>query len=217
MKGFIDDELDLDVLCHAVDRYASDLPTDIAEILLEGVKAVQHQEPHAVANLVEQLRQHKALDRIYERSLRDLRQNYTAQERAKSLVLTLDRPLEPKFKNIIDDLIAKIERAIDKNKTLALNAAPTQVLKALEKSYLSIEDLAYTIDFPQATTQEIVQKLWEKGYIDYLKSSILYILFPSLRKRKHRQIAPDAFLTLTAKGYFHLNPLFKRPDAEAIA
>jgi hypothetical protein len=94
-----------------------------------------------------------------------------------------------------------------------------KILRVLEKSFLATEDLSYTIGQTKAATQKIVEDLWKKGYIDYLQSPILYIVFPGLRSRQYRQssVDPTAFLTLTRRGYFHLYPLFKRLDKEAVA
>jgi hypothetical protein len=219
----LNDELDLEVLCYAVDRYAAELPTELAETLLHGIKAIQHQDPDAVTNFVAQFRQNEHLDRIYDKSLKALRQGYRSQERAKSLVLSTHEPSNPNLLQttyqIFNDISSKIERSLSERKTLELNAAEAQILKALVNYQLSTEDLAHTIGRSQSTTQDLVQSLWSKGYIDYLNAPIPFTVFPALRNRRYRQtrVAPDAFLTLTSKGYFHLYPPFQRPRVEISA
>jgi hypothetical protein len=212
-KNILNDQLNLEVLCHGIDNYGDNLRTDTIEVLLEDLKAVQHQNPDAVTNLVEQFKQNESLDRLYERSLRDLRQVYRTQERAKSATLTVGSPLEGGFTFVVD-LIAKLEELLNRRNEIALNKAQMKILKSLDKSLLTIEYLAYTIGQSQETTQMIVEDLWKKGYIDYLQSPILYIIFPGLRSRQYRQASVDAnaFLTLIRRGYFHLYPLFKRLD-----
>lgn len=221
--SILSDELDLEVLRYAVDHYASKLPTDLAETLLNGVKAIQNQEPHAVSHLVAEFRQNEQLDRIYRQSLKALRQGSSSQERAKSLVLSTHEPTNPNLVQatyqIFNDISSKIERSLSERKTLELNAAEAQILKALVNYQLSTEDLAHTIGRSQSTTQDLVQSLWSKGYIDYLNAPIPFTVFPALRNRRYRQtrVAPDAFLTLTSKGYFHIYPPFQRPRIEISA
>ncbi len=218
--GVLSDELDLEVLRHAVEHHAADLPTDLAEKLLHSIKAIQHQDPHAVADLVTEFRQNEQLDRIYTQSLRALRQNYSSQERAKSLVLSAHEPatqnLAQEFQQVFNEVVTNIERSLSERKTLEINTAEAQILKALVNYKLTTEDLAHTIGRSQSTTQILVQSLWSKGFIDYLNAPILFTIFPTLRNRRYRQtpVSPDAFLTLTSKGYFHLYPPFQRSHVE---
>jgi hypothetical protein len=215
-KSILNDQLDLEVLRYGIENYSDTLPTDTIEILLEKIKSVQNQESDAVANLIKQFQENQALDKLYERSLRDLRRDYPNQERAKSLTLTGARSLEDNF--TLDDFIIKIEGLINRRKEIALNKAQMKILKSLNRYLLTIEYLSYTIDQSQETTQMLVEDLWKKGYIDYLQSPILYIIFPGLRSQQYRQasVDPNAFLTLTRRGYFHLYPFFKRLDQEAV-
>jgi hypothetical protein len=85
------------------------------------------------------------------------------------------------------------------------------ILQALAKHPLRTQDLSYVISEPLHTTQSIVQKLWQQGYIDRLSAPLPYILLSSLRKPEYYQapMPPDTFLSLTAKGYFHLYPLIQ--------
>jgi hypothetical protein len=90
--------------------------------------------------------------------------------------------------------------------------AQEKILKTLEKSHLTAQELIYTINQPPEYTEGILRKLWEKGYIDQLSTPLPYILFPSLRSSEYHNTFPsvDTLLTLTTKGYFHLYPLIKR-------
>jgi hypothetical protein len=97
-------------------------------------------------------------------------------------------------------------------RSIELDSDRTKILNTLEKSFLTLEDLSYTIGKPLSITEDIVTDLWQKGYIDYLNSSTIYILFPGLRNRQHRKspVKPSEFLTLTRRGYFSLYPLFRK-------
>jgi hypothetical protein len=90
--------------------------------------------------------------------------------------------------------------------------AQEKILKTLEKSHLTAQELIYTINQPPEYTEGILRKLWEKGYIDQLSTPLPYILFPSLRSSEYHNTFPsaDTMLTLTTRGYFHLYPLIKR-------
>jgi hypothetical protein len=215
-QEIFNDELDLNVLCHGIDHFSDDLPTETAENLLTRLKAIQQGDPDATRDLVTQFQENQDLDRIYTRSLRDLRRNYSTRERAKSLTMAREYPSEYDF-SYLGDLIAKIGDLLTNRKTLEIDALETEILQALDKYRLSIEYLAHTIGQPLPITQKIVQSLWKKGYIDYLQSPTLYILFPGLRSTRYRHspVNPNAFLTLTRRGYFHLYPVFSRSRIEA--
>jgi hypothetical protein len=89
------------------------------------------------------------------------------------------------------------------------------LLKALEKNQLNVCDLAFTLDQPVDHTQQLVQTLWKDGFIDALRASPLFIIFPGLRGTAHRQheVPTSMLLTLTAKGYFSLYPMFKSRES----
>jgi hypothetical protein len=90
--------------------------------------------------------------------------------------------------------------------------AKEKILKTLERSHLTVQELIYTINQPPQQTQEILHTLWQKGYIDELATPLPYILFPGLRSAQYRNHFPamDTILALTTKGYFHLYPLVTR-------
>jgi hypothetical protein len=92
-----------------------------------------------------------------------------------------------------------------------------ELLKALEKNQLNVCDLAFTLDQPVDRTQQIVQTLWQEGFIDVVTASPLVIIFPGLRSAAYRQrkVSTDTLLTLTSKGYFSLYPVFKSSESKA--
>jgi hypothetical protein len=215
-QEIFNDELDLNVLCHGIDHFSDDLPTETIEKLLTKLKAIQNGDPDAARDLVTQFQENKNLDRMYTRSLQDIRRNYNTKERTKSLTMAINHPAEYDF-SALGNVIDQIGDLLTNRKTLEIDTLETEILQALDKYRLSIEYLAHTIGQPLPITQKIVQSLWKKGYIDYLQSPTLYILFPGLRSTRYRHspVNPNAFLTLTRRGYFHLYPVFSRSRIEA--
>jgi hypothetical protein len=90
--------------------------------------------------------------------------------------------------------------------------AQSRILKALERSRLTAQELICTLNQPPQQTQEILQTLWQKGYIEELSASLPHILFPGLRSPQYRNHFPDmdTILTLTSRGYFSLYPFMTR-------
>lgn len=217
------DQIDLAVLHHAVTHHAADLPDDLSEALLQGVKAIEQQKPHAILELAHQLQQTPALDQLYEKALRDLRQNYSIQERAKSLVIQANQPLTGELQatatQLAQAVVQTLEQVMAQKRSIALGSAQLQILQALNRYPLSVTDLAPTIGQPPATTHALIQTLWSKGYLDYLGTALPYTVLPFLRDRQYRSqpVVPDKFLTLTAKGYFRLYPIFHKTEVPAIA
>jgi hypothetical protein len=91
------------------------------------------------------------------------------------------------------------------------------LLKALEKNRLNVRDLAFTLDQPLDRTQQIVQTIWQDGFIDALTASPVFIIFPGLRSAAYRQrkVSTNTLLTLTSKGYFSLYPMLKSRESNA--
>jgi DNA-binding MarR family transcriptional regulator len=217
------DQIDLAVLNHAVEQYAAELPEELSEALLEGLKAIERREPHAIVELAQQLQQTPALDRIYEKALQDLRQGYSAQERAKSLVLQANQPLAGELQQTVNHLVHTVvntlEQAIEQKRSISLGSAQLQLLQALDRYPLSVTDLAHTVGLSPSVTHSLIQTLWTQGHIDYLSAALPYKILPFLRVQTYRSqsVSPERFLTLTSKGYFRLYPLFRNPEAPAIA
>lgn len=95
--------------------------------------------------------------------------------------------------------------------TITPTIAKETILKKLAQTPLRTQDLSYVLNEPLDRTQTLVQQLWKAGYIDRLDSGLLPILLPNLRKAEYRNqsIDPKLFLTVTAKGYSHLYPVFQ--------
>jgi hypothetical protein len=149
MSGDIQDQLDLDVLSYGLDRYADDLTTDTVASLREGIQAIQQRDPSAVADLVKQFQENEALDRLYKRSLRDLRKDYSTQERAKSFTASLDRPFAEDL--TLKNLMAKIEGLLHDRQ--AVSTFPTQINANLS---------GYVHLYPSPSALSTPSRFWDK-------------------------------------------------------
>ncbi len=83
------------------------------------------------------------------------------------------------------------------------------VLEALEFRPLTIENLAYRLEMPIEQSRGIVQRLWNRGYIDTTTGGIFRKIFPIFRSKKQANqiVNSKVYLTLTAKGHFRLHPV----------
>jgi hypothetical protein len=112
--------------------------------------------------------------------------------------------------------IERLKRELEAEQEVVLPVstplAQSRILKALERSRLTAQELIYTLNQPPQQTQEILQTLWQKGYIEELSASLPHILFPGLRSPQYRNHFPDpdTILTLTSRGYFSLYPFMTR-------
>jgi hypothetical protein len=201
-------DIDLNILLHGLERHSADLPQESAERIRQAI----HDLPDSQPELITLLTQDEHLDRLYEKALADRRSGYMVQERAKSLEISTATPITAEMSQMFDQLAGAIDRLLTKRQSLSTSTATKQLLKTLERSHLTTEDLKLISNYPQQQTQAILQDLWRKGYIEKLSASALYIIFPGLRSPQYRASFPsdDAFLTLTARGYFHLYPLIAR-------
>jgi hypothetical protein len=213
MSAF-NDEIDLDVLQYALQNHADRIPATELQTLLHYLQAFQQQEPGAAEKLCQFTMQSEAIDLAYDLALTELRRQYQTQQRAKSLELSIGSPLTAEINHTITQLATTIEQLLTHRQQLSRTTAIEQILKTLEKSHLTPTDLTHLLTQPPQQTETILHGLWQQGYIDRLTAPFPYILFPSLRNPQYRATlpSPDAFLTLTAKGYFYLYPLIKRPD-----
>lgn len=111
---------------------------------------------------------------------------------------------EPQMPPLARGFTLFLERAIASS-----DANVLAVLEALEKRPLTVTGLVYVVGLTLDQVWTIVRSLWQQGYIDRATSNIVYKVFPMLKDR-HRScqtIDADTYLTLTAKGHFHLHPV----------
>jgi hypothetical protein len=111
---------------------------------------------------------------------------------------------EPQMPPLARGFTLFLERAIASS-----DANVLAVLEALEKRPLTVTGLVYVVGLTLDQVWTIVRALWQQGYIDRATSNIVYKVFPMLKDRHQscRTIQADTYLTLTAKGHFHLHPV----------
>ncbi len=210
----LNDEINLNILIYGLEHYPDDLPQESAQSLRQAITAVEQQQPGSQEDLVLLVSRDAHLDQLYRKSLRTQMQGYVSQGRAKSLGLALHQTLNPELVDAMGQIREVLDRILLCHKAEMSTQVQDKILKTLEKSHLTCQDLTYTLNQPPQQTIEILRTLWQKGYIDELSTALPYILFPGLRSSRYRNTLPaaDTLLTLTAKGYFHLYPLINRPD-----
>jgi hypothetical protein len=95
----------------------------------------------------------------------------------------------------------------------------TQILKALERRPLTVENLAHALGCSVDSMRERVQRLWTKGYIETTHAAspdpagmglwLLAQIIP-MRQHKHEQCVPSTsqtYFLLTFKGHLRLHPI----------
>ncbi|KAM3115512.1 hypothetical protein [Phormidesmis sp. 146-33] len=205
-------EIDLEVLKYALEHYGTNLPDDESRSLLNALKAWKNQEPDSDRHLCELVSQSAAIDQIYTQALKAQRQHYTAQERAKSFILTADSFSDRTgLSHLADQLTHLLTQHQLQKSIIQASKAEREILSALEPHSLTLKDLTYRTGRSLPTIQTAVQTLRKKGYVDLLSAPLIHWMFPGLKPRRDRQqpIAEEEFLSLTATGYLHLHPLIR--------
>ncbi|HEY9751223.1 MAG TPA: MarR family winged helix-turn-helix transcriptional regulator [Allocoleopsis sp.] len=100
-----------------------------------------------------------------------------------------------------------------------MNVDEMRILSALERRPLTVENLAHTLGCPIQEMHEIVQRLWQKGYIDTTRATaqthntrgqwILNQLLPWGHPPVPVEIHSNSktYFILTSKGHLHLHPI----------
>ncbi|MGG6263301.1 hypothetical protein ACQ4M3_35295 [Leptolyngbya sp. AN03gr2] len=91
----------------------------------------------------------------------------------------------------------------------SLDQNEIKILKAIEQRPRSIEDLVYIVRNSTEQVSSTVQSLWKRGYIDYINTNPIAMLFPQLRRQQRQSHSPEPVipLGLTSAGYFALHPI----------
>lgn len=98
-----------------------------------------------------------------------------------------------------------------------LDAASVRLMKELERKPATLENLSYGLNMGLDQVRGLCSRLRTNGYISPLTSGFLTMVLPLIGVYPHKSVQLDdqTFLTLTAKGYFKLNPVidFHREQA----
>jgi hypothetical protein len=108
------DELDLEVLKHAMEHYSAQIPREEIDALLQLMHNWKHQQPHAAQQICQFAAQSEPIDRAYDHALVDIRRQYATQQRAKSAILTPQTHGELNgLTPLADQLIASLENILN--------------------------------------------------------------------------------------------------------
>jgi hypothetical protein len=90
-----------------------------------------------------------------------------------------------------------------------LDAASVRLMKELERKPATLENLSYGLNMGLDQVRGLCNRLRTNGYISPLTSGFWTMVLPLFGVYPHKsaQIHEQTFLTLTAKGYFKLNPV----------
>ena len=213
----------------ALSQLDTALPGDLQQKIQQIGRALANHQTSAIAEIQDLVKKHAQLNRLYEAARITLQKQYQTQERDKWMMsesgsLALENIAVPiliadDFTIAAKELLKKLKAGkdfIDKifldslQKAVSLADIRTiSVLEALEFRPLTIENIAYRLEMPIEQSRGIVQRLWNRGYIDITTRGILRKIFPIFKSKKQaKQIADSkAYLTLTAKGHFRLHPV----------
>lgn len=230
------DHLRLQAFLLALAQLDVTLPKDLhQQVQMIGMALANQPTGLNEANLVAQidavLEQHSGLRQLYDQSYQQLIQHYRAQQ---SWTGSGSNSVEPLIQEmavpilIADDFPKAVRQVLKQTKPLtdiphggrvfplslqqAVETGAAKeivVLKALEKRPLTVKGLVHVAGLSLDQSWTIVRALWQKGYIDRVTNSIIHKIFPMLqdRERTCRSIDAETYLTLTARGYFHLHPV----------
>jgi len=118
-------------------------------------------------------------------------------------VLRQTRPRLAELPEVMHLFVTSLQKAVS-----AFDEQVNRVLQALEQQLLSVEDIAHVLNVPVEQANHIVEALWQRGYIDSAKSSVVGRAMAVLT-RSPRTIPPVNSAThfvLTSRGHFHLHP-----------
>jgi len=92
-----------------------------------------------------------------------------------------------------------------------LDAASVRLMKELERKPATLENLSYGLNLGLGQVRGMTNRLRNNGYVSPLTSGFLTMVLPLIGVYPHKsaQLDDQTFLTLTAKGYFKLNPVIE--------
>ncbi|MGF1521636.1 MAG: hypothetical protein ACFBSF_04870 [Leptolyngbyaceae cyanobacterium] len=104
-----------------------------------------------------------------------------------------------------------------KHTVTALDSVSIELMKELERQPATVENLAYGLDLSLSQVKGLAQRLQRNGYIGPLNGNFLNMILPLLGiyPQKSQMLDAQTYLSLTAKGYFRLNPVIELNRAAA--
>jgi hypothetical protein len=203
-------------------------------------EALAQRRPEAVAEIRHLVEENPCIQAHYVKEYEFLSQQYQARQGIKSAPLASQKESEPGSPLPWEDIAANIlmaddfkaaarstlkqlrpqaKKATDSAKVFftslqhavaEIDAHAIAVLQTIERRPLTAKGLTYVMGISLDQAVEIVQWLWQAGYIERTSSSVFQKVFPGLRQREAvlPAIDPDdTYFTLTSKGHFLLHPV----------
>ncbi|MBD2090517.1 hypothetical protein H6F67_11700 [Microcoleus sp. FACHB-1515] len=236
--------LTLEAFLVALAQLDTSLPSDLLLGLRQVGEALAQRKAEAIDTIDTLVRRHSLLQRLYELAcvtiqhywFDDLRRlaavpgaNDVLEDFAAQVLATDDPQLTAQVQieraaqreqpaNLLDRMMQLLAKVAD-----AIDTQTTALLRALERRPLTVENLCYVLQLSADQVRALVQYLLNAGYIGSTRSSIIRKLFlpwgrlnqaATLSTQQVTYDTPD-YLTLTAKGHFHLHPFVtaERPES----
>lgn len=104
-----------------------------------------------------------------------------------------------------------------KQTVTTLDPVALELMRELERKPATVENLSYGLNLALSQAQGLAQRLQKDGYIGPLNGNFLHMMLPliGVYPQKTHPLRADTYLSLTAKGYFQLNPVIEFHRAAA--
>lgn len=229
------DALTLEACLIALAKLEAALPADLHSQVQALGAALQAQEPDAVERLRQVVTCHEDLNQHYEVARLALEDQYHHHRQAKTWppeghAEAATRALESMAVPILqsDDFRETAHHLLKEQglhkpaqaelwpfmRTLrrtvtSLDWASVRMMKALERQPATPEHLAHSLSLGRDQVRRMALRLRNNGYISPLTTGFFDMVLPLFGVYPHKAARLDdqTFLTLTAKGYFTLNPV----------
>jgi hypothetical protein len=98
-----------------------------------------------------------------------------------------------------------------------LDPVSIKLMKELERKPATVENLSYGLNLGVHQVRHLAQRLQSSGYISPLSGNFFHMVLPlvGIYPQKSHQLDEQTYLSLTAKGYFQLNPVIEFPKEPA--
>ncbi|WP_035994656.1 hypothetical protein [Leptolyngbya sp. KIOST-1] len=230
------DALTLEACLIALAKLETELPIELHQQVQALGQALEAHDPNAVSQLRELVTQHPDLHQHYDMARLTLQEQYRSQERAKgwqpgphgassTAALALEQVAVPILS--ADDFRSAAQRVLrgqgghqpelqpflrSLQRTVAtLDPLSVLLMKELERRPATLENLSYGLNLGLDQVRKLCNRLRTSGYVSPLTSGFLTMVLPLVGIYPHKSAPLDdqTFLTLTAKGYFKLNPVIE--------
>ena len=233
------DALTLEACLIALAKLETELPIELHQQVQDLGQALETKDPQAIDRLRDLVTGHADLHQHYDVARLTLQEQYRSQERAKgwqpltnsTATLALEQLAVPILR--ADDFRSAAQRLLKSNGAGRANASAqselqpflkalqhtvatidplsVRLMKELERKPTTLESLSHGLNLGLDQVRNVAYRLRNNGYVSPLTSGFLIMVLPLIGVYPHKsaQFDDQTFLTLTAKGYFKLNPVIE--------